>query len=234
MHRKLAVYLMFLAFLASMLIPIVHAYSLNIEARVGNDIEVTLIFENINVTRYYNTKKNQVEAIVNVKNSFEKSFNDRNLTATVSVSPLEFNDENQSITIRVRLSGSMLVSMSVDPTSLNRTYEVITVWRKFRLTIIEGFAVDLGERFKVSVYEWDITKNVISLRLDESSFAFVLPEKATKIKVDRREVITFMVSAGFVDKLLNSPIIALVAVMLAPVIALTYRRTKFLRVKIKR
>jgi hypothetical protein len=217
-----------------MLIPIVHAYSLNIEARVGNDIEVTLIFENINVTRYYNTKKNQVEAIVNVKNSFEKSFNDRNLTATVSVSPLEFNDENQSITIRVRLSGSMLVSMSVDPTSLNRTYEVITVWRKFRLTIIEGFAVDLGERFKVSVYEWDITKNVISLRLDESSFAFVLPEKATKIKVDRREVITFMVSAGFVDKLLNSPIIALVAVMLAPVIALTYRRTKFLRVKIKR
>jgi hypothetical protein len=217
-----------------MLIPIVHAYSLNIEARVGNDIEVTLIFENINVTRYYNTKKNQVEAIVNVKNSFEKSFNDRNLTATVSVSPLEFNDENQSITIRVRLSGSMLVSMSVDPASLNRTYEVITVWRKFRLTIIEGFAVDLGERFKVSVYEWDITKNVISLRLDESSFAFVLPEKATKIKVDRREVITFMVSAGFVDKLLNSPIIALVAVMLAPVIALTYRRTKFLRVKIKR
>jgi hypothetical protein len=225
---------MFLAFLASMLTPIVHAYSLNIEARVGNDIEVALIFENINVTSYYNTKKNEIEAIVNVKNSFEKSFNDRNLTATVSVSPLEFNDENQSITIRARLSGSMLVSMSVDPTSLNRTYEVITVWRKFRLTIIEGFVVDLRERFKVPIYEWNITKNVINLSLDDSSFTFVLPEEATNIKVDRREIITFMVSANFVDKFLNSPVVALVAIILAPAIALTYRRIKLLRVKIKR
>jgi hypothetical protein len=216
-----------------MLTPSVYAFSLNIEAKVGEDIEVVLKLENLDVVLYYPIKENEPEAITNVKNSFEKSFEDMNLTATVSVSPMEFNDENSSITIKTRLSGPMLVTVSVDPKSLNRTYEVITVWRKFRLVITGELIVDLREIFKVPVYKWNVTQNAISLRADNSSFTFILPEDATKINVDRREIITFVVSASFFDKLLNSPLIGLIAIMVVPIIAFGYRRIKLLKERIR-
>ena len=233
MSRSFMLCIMLALILAAM-IPQVYAFSLNIEARVGDNVEIVLAFENLDVVSYYSIVENESGTVANVKASFEKSFKNRNLTATVSVKPLEFEEENYSITIQVCLSGSSVVDVSVDPKSLNRTYEVTTLWRKFELRLTEDYPVHLEEIFSTPVYEWNITDNIISFQTGEYSFTFVLPENAAKVNVDDREIISFVVPPSFVDKLVNSPLIALIGIMLVPVAALAYRRMKLLKARVKR
>jgi len=220
--------------LAIMFLPQAYASSVDVEVRVAESLDVAITIKDLDVISYYFILQNETKTLENVKASFEKSFEDLNLTAKVSVEPLVYEEENYSITIHARFSGSSVIDVSVDPKSLNRTYEVTTLWRKFELKLTKDYSIYLDEIFDIPVYMWNITENVISLHTEDGSFAFVLPEDAEKISVDRREIISFVVPPSLMDKLINSPIVALIGIMLVPVVALGYRRIKLLKTRIKR
>jgi len=220
--------------LALMLVPQAYAFSVDIEAEVGQDIDIVIKIEHLDFHNYSLFKVNETKVVSNVKACFEKSFEDQNLTATVSVKPLEFDEETFSTTIRARISGSDVVYVSTDPDSLNRTFEVETAWRRFQLNLTDELSINMTERFGYWLQNWNRTGNTISFEAANSTFTFVLPESASNIVVDRREVIIFRVPPSFQDKLINSPLVALIGVVLIPIAAAVYRRVKALRWKIKR
>lgn len=220
--------------LALMLIPQAYAFSVDVEAEVGRDLNMIIRIRHLDFHNYTLFKLNETKVISNVKACFEKSLEGQNLTATVSVEPLEFDEENFSITIRARISGSDVVYISTDPESLNRTYEVETRWRRFQLNLTDKLSINMTELFGYWLQNWNRTDNTISFESENSTFTFVLPESASNIVVDRREVIIFRVPPSFQDKLINSPLIALIGVILLPVVAAVYRRIKALKWKIKR
>ena len=146
-------------------------------------------------------------------------------------SPLEFDDANRLVRASFFLSGSSIVSFTVNRTTLRRVYEVKTDWRKFKVNLTSSHSVDFAQRLGTTVAEWQ--------KLDATTFYFeskeagspdilfylIVPASAVEVRAVG-ETVFYEMQPYLEDILLGTPFLILIALIVVLVIILIYRKIR--------
>ena len=240
--KKLALaHLLFFLLLVTLITP---AYaSVEIQAVIDQNVHVAFDFENINSTLYNKIVQLGVFNVSTIPRTIVKNLEERNLTVTWGYDPeLEiFNDATKSIHVEFYLSGSDIVSLTSNKTTMNRIYNVRTDWRKFHVNLTNEFLLDFTEYFAKPISQsppWQRINYTLNDKVhpayyhnytDMISFDplcyFILP--ATAINVHAVEdTIIFELPPSFEDSLLNSPFLILGALIVVVIAFSLYRKVR--------
>jgi hypothetical protein len=209
--------------------------SVELKATVSQGIDVTLSFRNMNSTVYGALRAELETNETKIPEIIRGNLARRNLTnAQYRWEPVEFNDAENSITVRFYLSGSDILDLTFSEEKMRRTYHVKTDWRKFKLNITKDLSLDFTEYFGKPISEWNFDNETYPTYhynyADASSFDpacfFILPKEATKVHIgEDMETIIFELPLSFEESLLNSPFFILGAIIVVIIIASLYRTT---------
>lgn len=232
-------YVVLFVFLISIL-PAPVLAAVNVDSTINEDIFVTIDFNGIDPSTYANVKANTRFNATTIPPIIIENLAQRNLRRVRwGYARIDYDDIESSVHVAFRLSGSDIVSFTVDKTTMVRTYQVSTDWRKFRVDLADGFSVDFAQYFSTPLSLWQKTNRVDALGIHHSayhhehlgegffnmSFYFILPSTATKVQASE-DTITFEVPPNSEDVFLNSPLLVLGPVMAISVIVVAYRKTK--------
>jgi hypothetical protein len=196
---------------------------------VGEDLFVTFEFKGLDQLVYDQarlqfTAEKIPEIIVG---NFEK----KNQTVGARALPLESDDASRTIRSSFYLGGSAIVSFTVNKTSLRREYEVKADWRKFKVNLTDSFSVDFAQHAAKPVAEWQ-KPNATSFYYENKDtgsldvlFYLVLPSSASGVRV-QGDTVFFEVPPYAEDVLLGTPFLILIALAVALVIILLYRKAR--------
>lgn len=215
--------------------------SVKIQAVIDQNVHVTFDFENINSTLYNEIVQQEVFNVSTIPRTIVKNLEQRNLTdVSWGYDPeLEiFNDATKSIHVDFYLSGSDIMSLTSNKTTMNRIYNVRTDWRKFHVNLTDEFLLDFTEYFDKPVDEWQRINYTLKAKThpayyhnftDSNTFDplcyFILP--ATAINPHAVEdTIIFELPPSFEDSLLNSPFLILGALIVVIIIFSLYRKVR--------
>jgi hypothetical protein len=231
MRRSILLYFAFILLLT--LTRPVYA-SVELEAIIDQNVQVTLDLRNINSTIYEIIKEmnliNEIESII-IRNLEEKGL--ENVNFGLPSEPLTFNDAEKTVSIRFHLSGSDILSFAVSTETARRTCRVRTDWRKFELNITDVFLLNFTEYFGRPISEWNFENKTYptyyhnyigTIPLDPACY-FKLPKEAIDVHVEG-ETIVFELSLSLADSLLSSPFLILGAIIVAIIIASLYRTVR--------
>jgi hypothetical protein len=196
---------------------------------VGEDLFVTYEFKSLDQT-VYDQAKLQFTA-EKIPDIIVNSFEQKNQTVGTRALPLESEDASRMIRSSFYLGGSAIVSFTVNKTTLNRVYEVKTDWRKFKVNLTDDFSVDFAQHAATPVAEWrkldDTTlyyENKETGTLDLFLY-LVLPSSASKVRAEG-DTVFFEVPPSTEDIVLGTPFLILIALAIALVIILLYRKVR--------
>ncbi len=208
--------------------------SVELEAIIDQNVQVTLDLRNINSTIYEIIKErnliNEIESII-ISNLEEKDL--ENVDFGLPSEPLTFNDTEKSISVRFHLSGSDILSYKVNTETMRRTCRVRTDWREFELNITEDFSLNFTEYFGRPMSGWNFENKAYptyyynytgTIPLDPVCY-FILPKEATDVHVEG-ETIVFELPLSLADSLLSSPFLILGAIVVAIIVASLYRTVR--------
>ena len=145
---------------------------------------------------------------------------------------MDFNDAEESITVRFHLSGSDIVALTFSGATMRRTYHVRTDWRKFELYITEDFSLNFTEYFGKPLSDWSFENemnptyyyNYTNTASFDPVCYFIIPSEATEVHIaEDMETIVFELPLSLGESLLNSPFLILGAIIVAIIIAFLYR-----------
>lgn len=142
---------------------------------------------------------------------------------------VELRNETNSIFARYSFWGPGILNRSIEG-DVER-YRLGAEWRKFRLDLAGDFSVDFDVLFGAPVAEWNKTDLEYfyssSNELGEASFRLTLPSWASEVRVDADgETIVFERFVPLEERFINSPFPILVALAVAYLVALVYRRVR--------
>lgn len=213
--------------------------SITVETTINENLYVT--FSLINIERQtYDEIEAQGFDVSTIPSAIEEELEQENLTNARVVYDLDqniFNNATNSIYVKFLLTGSDIISYTLNETNMTRAFRVRTDWRKFEISFTQNFSVNLEEHFGVPLVDWQqvnytmandeiypaFERNVENTF--EMSFRFILPEKAFDIQVEE-ETIIFKIPPAFEDTLLNSPFLILGALIIANIIFVAYRKAR--------
>jgi hypothetical protein len=196
---------------------------------VGEDLFVTFEFRSLDQTVYDQAKLQfTAEKIPEIiMNSFEQ----KNQTVGTHALPLESEDASRMIRSSFYLGGSAIVSFTVNKTTLKRVYEVKTDWRKFKVNLTDGFSVDFVQHAATPVAEWQKLNDTTFYYENRETgtldvfFYLVLPSSASKVRAEG-DTVFFEMPPSAEDILLGTPFLILIALAIALVIILLYRKVR--------
>ena len=153
--------------------------------------------------------------------------------------PITYDDANRAIDVSFFLSGSDIVSFSINRTSISRTYKVTTEWQKFQVNLTSNLSVGFAAAFDKAVSEWQRTSYADAsqkvhpafyYRNNQTStvavsFYLILPSSASNVSVEG-DIVTYQMPPMFADQLLSSPLLVLAALIIVLVIVLLYRKAR--------
>jgi len=218
----------------------VHA-SVSVESTIGDNIYIVYNFENLSPTIYNEAIANNQFNSSTIPQIIVRNLEEQNLTRiNYGFQPNTYDDATKTIRVSFYLGGSDIISFTVNRTTLRRTYQAKTEWRKFQVNLTSSFSIDFAQHFAEPVENWQKinhtdtegslhqayyykTTEVESLGV--LSFSFILPATATSIQV-KGDTITYEVSPYLEDVFLGSPFLILAALIMIIVIVLVYRRVK--------
>jgi len=199
--------------------------------RIDDSLSVTYEFANLSQPVYEQariefTPQRIAEAIVE---NFEKG--NQTLHWGPSPSPIEFDDNTRTVRNSFFLSGSSMVSFTLNKTTLRRIYEVKTDWRKIKVNLTSSYSVDFAQRLSKPVSEWQ--KPTASTFFHESKetgapdilFYISLPASALAVQAEG-DTIFYEGEPYLEDQLLNSPFLILIALIVAVIIIFVYRKAR--------
>jgi len=220
-----------LALILLMLITPVYA-SVELEAVIGQDIDVTLDFRNMNSTLYEALKGELQSDETKILDIIRVNLEERNLTNVEHRwEPADFDDTGKAITVRFQLSGSDLITFTFSEEAARRTYHVRTDWRKLELGITDDFSLNFTEYFGTPLSEWNFENethptyyyNYTDTAAFDPVCYFILPTEATDVRVEGETIIFELPQIPLGEALLNSPFLILGAVIVAVLISSLYR-----------
>jgi len=235
MKKLVCVHLLFLLLIVTF-ITSVHA-SVTVQAIIGQDIHVTFNLENINSTIYWTIKNEQMITELTIPNIILDNIEQQQVD--IYTQPIVFNDPpTSSIYIAFSLTGSDILNFTVNTKAMTKTYHVRTDWRKFQVSLTNGFSLNFTEYFGKTVDEWQRINYTLNTKThpayyynftDSDTFDptcyFVLPVAATHVQVVG-DIISFELPLSFGDSLLNSPFLILAALIVVNIAFFIYRKVR--------
>jgi len=205
--------------------------SITVETTINENVYVTLNLANIE-SQTYDEIKAQGFSISTVPNAIEEKLKQQNLTDARVIYDFDqriFNNATSSIYVKFLLTGSDIISYTLNGTDMTRTFRVRTDWRKFEISFTQNFSLNFEEYFGDPLTEWQQVDGKAFEKIIEDpfemSFRFTLPEKAFDIQTEE-DTIIFKVPPAFEDRLLNSPFLILGAIIIANIIFVAYRKAR--------
>jgi hypothetical protein len=168
-----------------------------------------------------------------------KQKNETNVQYGLPAQPWILDNATNSINTSFFLSGSDIVSFTINQTTFKRTYQVKTDWIKFKITLTGNFSIDFNQLLTTSVSSWQrinytddkgvthpalYNENAQTGTMNVTS-TIILPESAMNIRFQESTVI-FDLPPILQDELLDSPFIILAALVVALIVILIYRKTR--------
>jgi hypothetical protein len=215
--------------------------TVTIESTIEDNIYVIIKLENLDQTLYADAKANPIfngSAITQVIAQNLQKENRTNVTYDFQANT--YDDVNRAIGISFYLGGTDIMTSTINRTSLKRSFQVTTDWRKFQINLTSGMSIDFATYFAELVGKWqridipDSTENTHPAyyyetaeiaQLGKMSFRFTLPSAATNVQA-KEDTITYDMPLGFEDVLMSSPFPILAVIIIAVLIALVYRRIR--------
>ena len=200
-------------------------------ARIDDGLSVTYEFANLDQTVYEQariefTPEKIPETIVE---NLEKG--NQTLRWGLSPSPIEFDNPTLTVRNSFFLSGSSIMSFTLNKTSLRRIYEVRTNWRKIKVNLTSSYSVDFAQRLSKPVSEWQklgaTTFFQESTQTDAPDILFyiILPASASAVQAEA-DTIFYEVEPYLEDQLLSSPFLILLALIVVLIVILIYRKAR--------
>jgi len=210
------------------------------KSTVDDNIFITYDFENLDQSTYEKAVT-QFDAET-IPKTIVANLEEKNQTQVqygFSAQPLVFDNVTRTILTSFFLGGSDIVSFTVNTTTMKRTYQVKTEWRKFQVNLTDNFSIDFAQHLATPVADWqkinytDTQGSIHTAYFYENnqtgtldiSFYLILPASASSVQVDGDTVI-YEMSPRLEDQLLNSPFLILGALTVALVIVLIYRKAR--------
>jgi len=210
--------------------PIVLADSVTVEVSISESLYVTFNYTT-NIPELYEEIKTQGFDASTIPNVIEEKFEQQDLTNARVIYDLNqkvFNDTTSSIHVELLLTGSDIVSYTLNATDSTRTFQARTDWRKIQVSLSQNFSLNFEESFGAPLTEWQQVNGNAFEKIVENpqmSFRFVLPENALEVHAEG-DTIIFKVPTTFEDTLLNSPFLILGAIFIAIMIVGVYRKAR--------
>jgi len=233
MKKSTHIFALFSILLVMFILP-VHA-SISVNATINDNIYVVYNLENLNSTIYDEVRANQQFNISTIPTIITTNLEKQGLQQVSSkLEPQTdiFNDEARAIRVSFYLGGSDIISFTINRTTMKRTYQVKTDWRKFQLNLTSSFLIDFDQYFAEPVENWQKPNSItyyIEVHetgfFDVVSFNLTLPTSATNVQA-QGDTITYEVPPYLEDVLLNSPFLILGALIIIIVIVLVYRKVR--------
>jgi len=208
--------------------------SITTKVTVDNSLAITYDFQNIDPIIYDQIKANPQFNISTIPQIIIKNLEEKNQKLVRWGFGSETNiydDANLALHISFFLGGSDIISFKVNKTTLKRTYQVSTEWRKFQIDLTGNFSVDFAQRLAKPVEEWQKTNATTFYYENKQTgmldvfFYLILPASASSIQV-QGDTVTFDMPPLLEDQLLNSPFLILGVIAVALVIVLLYRKAR--------
>jgi len=235
--RKRAAALFLVVALTSLFIASSYASNTaSIEANINNaNQELNISFEFVMTNASYALLRNNSSLLneTSVPNAIQTNFVKEGHTGLAYSNPaISYNSTSDSILSTFQLSGSSVVSSTTDRATGVQTFQVSTTWREFSLNIT-GLFFNFTKNLATPLTQWtNSTVNGIQSFVFSNSTAgvsctFVLPSSATNV-VRTATAISFDVpyQVPFGDKLIDSPILVLIALAVVGLIIFVYRKTR--------
>jgi len=208
--------------------------SITTRATVDDSLFITYDFENLNPSTYDQIKANAQFNITTIPQIIVENLEQKNQKlVNFGLGPLTdiYDDANQAIHISFFLSGSDIISFTVNTTTMRRTYQVKTEWRKFEVTLASNFTIDFAQYLAEPVAQWqktDLTTFYLENKPTDTLnvfFYLALPPSASNVQV-QEDTITYDIQPRLEDQLLNSPFLILGAIAVALIIVILYRKAR--------
>jgi len=230
--RKIACANLITILILSIVLPV--NASITTEARVDDSIFITYNFENLDQTLYNQIEANTQFNITTIPETILKSMQQKDhdlISWWLGPETNIYDAANRAIQISFFLGGSDIISFTINGTTMKRTYQVKTEWRKFQVDLTGNFSVDFAEHLSKPVEEWQKTNATTFYYENKQTgmldmfFYLVLPASASSIRV-QGDTIFYDTPPRFEDQLLNSPFLILGVLAVALVIVLIYRKAR--------
>jgi hypothetical protein len=209
---------------------------------VDDSLFVTYNFAGFNESVYGEIKSNPQFNETTIPEAIVDSMISRNLKQvawTPSPVPIIYDDDNRTIDVSFYLRGTDVVSYSVNQTSINRNYKVMSDWQKFDVNLASSVSVNFIIAFNKAISEWqrinytDASQKIHpafyyrnnETSIPDVSFYLVLPSAALNVQVNG-DTVTFEMPVMLGDQLLSSPLLVLAAIIIVLVIVLLYRKAR--------
>lgn len=203
---------------------------ISVTVRPDDSLSVIYEFKNLDQSVYDEAKTRF--AADTIPRIIAANMASENRTVQWSVIDATFSD-NTTRTIRnsFTLSGSGIISSSLNKTDLKQSHEVRTDWRKFKIDLTDSFSFDFNQYAAAPAEEWQ-KPNATTFYLENRAtgtldlqFYIVLPASASEVHVVSNTIF-YKMPGSLADQLLYSPFPVLAALAVALVIVLIYRRLR--------
>ncbi len=209
----------------------VDAEEFTVNVSIDDSLFVTYEFTNLDPTVYEQARIGfPAERIPQtIANYFEA--NNQTIRWGLGSLPLDFVDADHAIRNSFFLSGSPIMDFNLNRTTLRRVYEVTTDWRKFKVNLTDNYSIDFAQRLAKPVAEWQ-KPNATTFYLESKEtdtpdilFYVVLPKSALEVRAVG-DTVFYEVQPYLEDLLLGTPFLILIALVVALVIILLYRKIR--------
>jgi len=196
---------------------------------VGESLLVTFEFKGLDQEVYVQalTQFTAQRIPETIANNLEK----KNQTVLWGTATLEHDNASRMIRSSFYLGGSGIVGFTVNKTTLKRVFELKTDWRRFQVNVTDSFSVDFASALATPVAEWQKTDDTTFYYENRNTgtldvlFYLVLPASASGVRVQGDSVF-YEGAPALEDQFLGTPFLILVALAVALVIVLLYRKVR--------
>ena len=235
--RKPAVALLLATVLMSLMITSAYASTASIEAKISSvnqELNVAFKFVVENATYHILKSNSSLFNETSVPGTIQRNFVSEGHTGlTYSNAAISYNDTGESILSTFQLSGQGVISYTIDRTAGTESFQVSTIWREFSLNITDGPFFNFTQDLSSPLTQWtnSSAKGIASFSYSNStagvSCIFELPSSATNVALTGT-TISFNVpyQVPWEDKLIDSPVLVLIALAVAGLIIFVYRKTR--------
>ncbi len=196
---------------------------------VNENLFVTFEFRGLDQA-IYDQARTQLTA-QSIPETIASNMGKTNQTVLWGTASIEHDDSSRTIRNSFYLGGSAIVSLTLNRTSLKRIYEVKTTWMKFKVSLADNFFIDFAQHLTKPIAEWQKTDSTTFYYENWNTgtldilFYLTLPTSASEVRTQGDSVF-YEGPPALEDQLFGTPFLILIALAVALLIILLYRKTR--------
>ena len=207
---------------------------------VDESLYVTYSFEGINSTVYQEIKQQSVFNQTSIPQTILSNLEQQQLThVAFYTAELSFNDSSNSVRVAFYMSGSDVLSLTINQTTATKIYTMKTSWINFQVKLTPTLLLNFTQYFGKPVDQWQKINYTDTEKRTHPAYYFdytgqapfhhqcyfILPTEATNVQA-LGDTITFELPPSTGDVLLNSPFTILGTLIIVIIALVLYRRVR--------